>query len=97
MVVSRHRLPGLHWLFYNLPIPSLSPVVTAARANLFLFARECRFLSSFFLVIGDYEDTNVTHVGGIYLLAPHLGAAPPAAHSHVSQPEVNDWRDFFFP
>lgn len=74
MAGSRRRLPGAHWLFYNLLILSMSLVVTAAHAILFLFAWECMSLSSFFLVIGEHEDSTVTRAGWIYLLATHLGA-----------------------
>lgn len=100
MVVTKDRLLGLHWLFYNLPIPSVSPVVNAVQAILFLFTRECRSLFSFSLASKDYEENNVTRSREIYLLALHLGSAHPAAHGHVSQPEVNDWHDrpdFSFP
>lgn len=75
MAGDKRRLPGLHWLFYNLLILSMSLVVTAANAMLFLFAWECMSLSSFFLVIGDHEDAAVGRAGFIYLLATHLGAA----------------------
>lgn len=68
------RVPGLHWLFYNLLIVSMAVVVTAANSALFLFAWECMSLSSFFLVIGEHEDEAVGRAGLIYLFATHLGA-----------------------
>ena len=75
MAGGKQRLPGLHWLFYNLLVLSMALVVTAANAILFLFAWECMSISSFFLVIGDHEDATVGRAGLIYLLATHLGAA----------------------
>ena len=75
MAGSRHRLPGLHWLFYNGLVLSMSLVVTASHALLFLFAWECMSLFSFFLIIGEHEEQTVTRAGWIYLLATHLGAA----------------------
>ncbi len=75
MAGDKRRLPGLHWLFYNLLVLSMALVVTAANGLLFLFAWECMSLASFFLVIGEHEDAAVGRAGFIYLLATHLGAA----------------------
>lgn len=75
MAGSAQRLPGLNWFFFNLLILSMTLVVTAANAILFLFAWECMSLSSFFLVTLEHEDRAVMRAGFIYLLATHLGAA----------------------
>jgi formate hydrogenlyase subunit 3/multisubunit Na+/H+ antiporter MnhD subunit len=65
----------LHWSWYNLLLVSMAIVVTAANGLLFLFAWECMSLTSFFLVITEYNKSEVVAAGWIYLLATHLGAA----------------------
>ena len=73
---GKERLrPGLHWTWYNLLVLSMALVVTAANGLLFLFAWECMSLTSFFLVITEYELAEVMEAGWTYLLATHLGAA----------------------
>lgn len=73
---GRERLrPGLHWTWYNLLILSMTVVVTAANGLLFLFAWECMSLTSFFLVISEYDLAEAVEAGWTYLLATHLGAA----------------------
>jgi formate hydrogenlyase subunit 3/multisubunit Na+/H+ antiporter MnhD subunit len=67
--------PGLHWTWYNLLILSMTLVVTAANGLLFLFAWECMSLTSFFLVITEYDLAEAVEAGWTYLLATHLGAA----------------------
>ena len=69
------RRPGLHWTWYNLLILSMALVVTAANGLLFLFAWECMSLTSFFLVISEYDLAEAVEAGWTYLLATHLGAA----------------------
>lgn len=66
---------GLHWTWYNLLILSMTLVVTAANGLLFLFAWECMSLTSFFLVISEYDLAEAVEAGWTYLLATHLGAA----------------------
>jgi len=65
----------LHWTWYNLLLVSMAMVVTAANGLLFLFAWECMSLTSFFLVITEYDLPEVVAAGWTYLLATHLGAA----------------------
>jgi formate hydrogenlyase subunit 3/multisubunit Na+/H+ antiporter MnhD subunit len=65
----------LHWTWYNLLLISMAMVVTAANGLLFLFAWECMSLTSFFLVITEYDLPEVVAAGWTYLLATHLGAA----------------------
>ena len=73
---GKERLrPGLHWTWYNLLILSMTLVVTAANGLLFLFAWECMSLTSFFLVITEYDLAEAVEAGWTYLLATHLGAA----------------------
>lgn len=73
---GKERLrPGLHWTWYNLLILSMTLVVTAANGLLFLFAWECMSLTSFFLVISEYDLAEAVEAGWTYLLATHLGAA----------------------
>lgn len=73
---GKERLrPGLHWTWYNLLILSMTLVVTAANGLLFLFAWECMSLTSFFLVISEYDLTEAVEAGWTYLLATHLGVA----------------------
>lgn len=71
----KQRWSGLHWNWYNLLMLSMALVVTAANGLLFLFAWECMSLTSFFLVISEYDVTESVEAGWIYLLATHLGAA----------------------
>lgn len=72
---KERRRPGLHWTWYNLLILSMTLVVTAANSLLFLFAWECMSLTSFFLVITEYDLAEAMEAGWTYLLATHLGAA----------------------
>ena len=65
----------LHWTWYNLLLASMAMVVTAANGLLFLFAWECMSLTSFFLVITEYNLAEAVEAGWTYLLATHLGVA----------------------
>lgn len=71
----RKEKARLHWTWFNLLLVSMSMVVTAANGLLFLFAWECMSLTSFFLVITEYNKPEAVEAGWTYLLATHLGAA----------------------
>ncbi len=70
----RKEKARLHWTWFNLLLVSMAMVVTAANGLLFLFAWECMSLTSFFLVITEYNKSEVMEAGWTYLLATHLGA-----------------------
>lgn len=71
----RKEKARFHWTWYNLLLVSMAMVVTAANGLLFLFAWECMSLTSFFLVITEYNLAEAVKAGWTYLLATHLGVA----------------------
>ncbi|MDH5297756.1 MAG: proton-conducting transporter membrane subunit [Desulfobulbaceae bacterium] len=64
-----------HWLFFNLLAASMIVVLTAGNGLIFLLAWEAMSLSSFFLVVYDFDDEEVRKAGWLYLITTHLGAA----------------------
>ncbi|MBU0664827.1 MAG: hypothetical protein KJ990_09830 [Proteobacteria bacterium] len=72
--MQKEKAP-LHWTWYNFLLVSMAMVVTAANGLLFLFAWECMSLTSFFLVITEFNLAEAVAAGWTYLLATHLGAA----------------------
>lgn len=66
---------GPAWCFFNLLAATMLLVVTARNGLLFLLCWEGMSLTSFFLVLTDYEQGSVRRAGWIYLTAMHLGTA----------------------
>ncbi|MFH1569346.1 MAG: proton-conducting transporter membrane subunit [Gemmatimonadota bacterium] len=66
---------GWPWFLYSVLVASMALVVVAANALLFLVAWEVMALSSFLLVMFEYERDSVRQAGWIYLVATHLGTA----------------------
>ena len=64
-----------HWFFFNLLAASMALVVAAANSFLFLLAWEIMSLSSFFLVVHEFDNEQVRKAGWLYLVATHLGTA----------------------
>ncbi len=69
------RRLGSSWFFFNTLLASMSLVVTARNAVLFLVAWEVMSIASFFLVTFEHEREDVRSAGWLYLIASHLGAA----------------------
>lgn len=61
------------WFFTAVLIVSMTLVVTASNAVLFLVVWEVMALSSFFLVMFETENEQVRRAGYIYLVASHIG------------------------
>ncbi len=66
---------GAAWCFFNLLFASMLLVVIARNGILFLIAWEAMSLSSFFLVMFEYEKPEVREAGWVYLIAAHVGQA----------------------
>ncbi len=66
---------GVHWFFYNLLLIAMAMVAVSRNGLLFLLSWEIMSLSSFFLVIFDYECPESLHAGFVYLIATHIGTA----------------------
>lgn len=64
-----------HWTFFLLLTISMMLVVTAGNAAFFMLAWEAMSLTSFLLVIFQYEKQEARTAGWIYLVFTHLGAA----------------------
>jgi formate hydrogenlyase subunit 3/multisubunit Na+/H+ antiporter MnhD subunit len=61
--------------FFNLLVASMIVVVVARDGLLFLFAWEVMTLTSYALVVFDYEDPAVQRAGWVYLIVAHIGVA----------------------
>ena len=66
---------GISWFNYNLLLASMSVVILAGNAILFLVAWETMALTSFFLVTFENHKAQVRRAGWIYMIATHLGTA----------------------
>jgi hydrogenase-4 component B len=66
---------GVVWFFYNMLIVSMTLVIVARNAILFLVAWEIMSVASFFLVIFEHEEKSARRAGWIYLVATHIGTA----------------------
>ena len=62
------------YFFYAILTVSMILVVLSANLMTFAFAWEMMSISSFFLVIYDYEKAEVRHAGFVYFIFAHLGA-----------------------
>ena len=65
---------AVNYLFFSLLIISMALVVTAANMITFMLAWEIMSLSSFFLVIYDYESEENRKAGYLYFVFSHVGA-----------------------
>ena len=65
---------GTNYLFFSLLTVSMALVVTAANMLTFLMAWEIMSLSSFFLVITDYQKAESRKAGYLYFIFSHVGA-----------------------
>jgi formate hydrogenlyase subunit 3/multisubunit Na+/H+ antiporter MnhD subunit len=65
---------GLLSFFYHIFIASMTLVLIADDAYLFMVAWESMALSSYFLVTTDHHDPQIRRAGYIYLLIAHIGA-----------------------
>ena len=72
---ERQKPVGWMWFCFNGLVLCMAMVLLARNAVLFLLAWEGMALTSFFLVIFDYERPQVKEAGWIYLVATHLGTA----------------------
>jgi formate hydrogenlyase subunit 3/multisubunit Na+/H+ antiporter MnhD subunit len=70
-----HRRLGPVWFFYGALAASMTLVLVARDAVLFLVAWELMSLASYFLVVFDDEKESVRRAGWTYLVATHLGTA----------------------
>lgn len=66
---------GLFLLLYNIFLLTMSCVVFAAHALLFLFLWEGMSLSTFFLINFDHEDRASRRAGFLYVVMTHIGTA----------------------
>ena len=65
---------AVSYLFFALLIASMALVVTAANLITFMLSWEIMSLSSFFLVIYDYESAENRKAGYLYFVFSHVGA-----------------------
>jgi len=65
---------AVSYLFFSLLIASMGLVVTAANLITFMLSWEIMSLSSFFLVIYDYESAENRKAGYLYFIFSHVGA-----------------------
>jgi len=65
---------AVSYLFFSLLIASMALVVTAANLITFMLSWEIMSLSSFFLVIYDYESAENRKAGYLYFVFSHVGA-----------------------
>jgi hydrogenase-4 component B len=65
---------AINYLFFSLLIVSMALVVTATNMIAFMLSWEIMSLSSFFLVIYDYESAENRKAGYLYIIFSHVGA-----------------------
>ncbi|MCD4722017.1 MAG: hydrogenase [Desulfobacula sp.] len=65
---------AVHYFFFSILIVSMALVVTAANIITFMLSWEIMSLSSFFLVIYDYESSENRRAGYLYFIFSHVGA-----------------------
>ena len=65
---------AVHYLFFGLLITSMTAVVTAANLITFLLSWEIMSLSSFFLVVYNYEAVENRKAGYLYFVFSQVGA-----------------------
>ena len=65
---------AVNYLFFSLLVASMALVVTAANVITFMFSWEIMSLSSFFLVIHNYQKEENRKAGYLYFVFSHVGA-----------------------
>lgn len=65
---------GVNYFFYSLLIASMALVVTASNLITFMLSWEIMSLSSFFLVIYNYQSSENRKAGYLYFIFSHVGA-----------------------
>jgi hydrogenase-4 component B len=65
---------AVHYFFFSLLIASMAMVVTAANIITFMFSWEIMSLSSFFLVIYNYQSSESRKAGYLYFIFSQAGA-----------------------
>jgi len=75
LAFARRKSLGPPTFFFNLLVASMIGVVVARDGLLFLFAWEVMTLTSYALVVFEYEDPAVQRAGWVYLIAAHAGVA----------------------
>ncbi|MCF8067518.1 MAG: hydrogenase [Desulfobacterales bacterium] len=65
---------AVNYLFFSLLIASMALVVTASNILAFMLSWEIMSLSSFFLVIYDYQSPENRRAGYLYFIFSHVGA-----------------------
>ena len=65
---------AVHYFFFSILIASMALVVTAANIITFMLSWEIMSLSSFFLVIYNYESSENRKAGYLYFIFSHVGA-----------------------
>ncbi|MCK5163640.1 MAG: hydrogenase [Desulfobacula sp.] len=65
---------AVHYFFFSILIASMALVVTAANMITFMLSWEIMSLSSFFLVIYNYESSENRKAGYLYFVFSHVGA-----------------------
>jgi len=65
---------AVHYLFFSLLVASMALVVTAANMITFMLCWEIMSLSSFFLVVYNYESTGNRQAGYLYFIFSQVGA-----------------------
>ncbi|OQX00076.1 MAG: hydrogenase [Desulfobacteraceae bacterium A6] len=65
---------AVNYLFFSLLVVSMALVVTAANVITFMFSWEIMSLSSFFLVIHNYQKEENRKAGYLYFVFSHVGA-----------------------
>ncbi len=69
------RLPGWHWLCFNVLVAAMAAVCLARNALFFLAAWEIMALASFFLVASESGSKEAREASWTYMAAAHAGAA----------------------
>ena len=65
---------GIHYFFFSILIVSMVLVITASNILAFMLSWEAMSLSSFFLVIYNYEASENRKAGYLYFVFSHVGA-----------------------
>jgi len=65
---------GIHYFFFSILIASMVLVITASNILAFMLSWEAMSLSSFFLVIYNYEASENRKAGYLYFVFSHVGA-----------------------
>jgi formate hydrogenlyase subunit 3/multisubunit Na+/H+ antiporter MnhD subunit len=75
LAYAKRKSLGPPTFFFNLFVASMIGVVIVRDGLMFLFAWEVMTLTSYTLVVFEYEDATVQRAGWVYLIAAHVGVA----------------------